>query len=112
MPDTRPAPQKQSELHRKVWSLHCGRSRQALVRVVPDADSPLYCVAWPDIGLSPPANLARCRDTARVWAERSWVIEHRNLSVAQRLKLLDNFLWSASPIRQNGSASIRQRARS
>jgi hypothetical protein len=64
-------------LIRKVWSLHHGRSRKAIVRVVPDAHFPLYRIAWPDIGLSPPANLARCMDAARHWAERQVLIEDR-----------------------------------
>ena len=64
-------------LIRKVWSLHHGRSRKAIVRVVPDPHFPLYRIAWPDIGLSPPANLARCMDAARHWAERQVLIEDR-----------------------------------
>jgi hypothetical protein len=86
---------------RKVWSLHHGRSRKTIVRVVPDADySPLYRVLWSDIGLSPIANLTRCKAAALEWAERNAVTKHRNLSVAQRLKSLDNFLWSSSPMRR------------
>jgi hypothetical protein len=85
---------------RKVWSLHHGRSRKTIVRVVPDADSPLYRVLWSDIGPSPIANLTRCKYAALEWAERSAVTKHRNLSVVQRLKSLDNFLWSSSPMRR------------
>jgi hypothetical protein len=85
----------------KVWSLHHGRRRKTIVRVVPDADSPLYRVQWLDTGLSPIANLTRCKDAALEWAERNAVTKHRNLSVAQRLKSLDNFLWSSSPMRRN-----------
>jgi hypothetical protein len=91
---------------RKVWSLHHGRARKALVRVVPDTDSLLYRIDWPDIGQSPAAHLARCIDAARQWAERSWVTEHRNLSVAQRLKSLGNFSWSASPMRPNEEGGL------
>lgn len=85
-------------LARKVWSLHRGRSRKAIVRVVPDADSPRYRIAWPD-GLSPPANLTRCKDAARQWAERKVLTEDRKNTAGRRLKLLENFSWSASPIR-------------
>jgi hypothetical protein len=83
---------------RKVWSLHHGRSRKAIVRVVPDANSPNYRIVWPDIGLSPSANLARCMDAARHWAERKVLIEDRKNTAGRRLKSLDNFLWAASPI--------------
>jgi hypothetical protein len=58
-------------------------------------------VIWPDIGPSPPANLTRCKAAALEWAERNVATEHRNLSMAQRLKLLNNFSWSSSPLRQN-----------
>jgi hypothetical protein len=85
---------------RRFWSLHRGRSRKPLVRVVPDASSPLYRIDWPDIGLSVPANLTRCKDAARQWTERKVLTEDRNLCVAQRLKSLDNFCWLASPVRQ------------
>jgi hypothetical protein len=87
-------------LARKVRALHHGRCRKAIVRVVPDADSPLYRILWSDIGLSPIANLTRCKDAALEWAERNAVTEHRNLSVAQPLKSLDNFSWSSSPMRR------------
>ena len=84
---------------RKVWSLHRGRSRNTIVRVEPDADSPLYRVLWSNIGPSPIANLTRCKDAALEWAERNAVTKHRNLSVAQRLKSLNNFWWWSSPMR-------------
>jgi hypothetical protein len=92
------------ELHRcrnprKSWSLHHGGS--TVVGVVPDADSLLYRIIWPDIGLSPPANLPRCMDAARQWAEQRVLTEHPKLAVAQRLKLLNNFSWSSSLVRQN-----------
>jgi hypothetical protein len=71
---------------------------------VRDERSQLYRIAWPDTGFSPPANLARCMDAAAAWAERSFIAEHRNLCVARRLKSL-NFFWrSASPVRRNGGA--------
>ena len=82
----------------KVWSLHHGRSRKTIVRVAPDANSPLYRIAWPNIGLSPPANLTRCMDAARQWAERKVLTEDRKNTAGRRLKSLDNFSWSASPI--------------
>ena len=84
----------------QVWSLHRGRLRTPLVRVVPDNGTPLYRIDWPDIGLSAAANLTRCMDAAREWAEQSFVTEHRKQSGARRLKSLDNFSWSASPVRQ------------
>jgi hypothetical protein len=93
-------PSKPSTKYSQAWSLFRGRSRAPLVRVVPDHGSALYRIAWPDIGLSPAANLARCLDAARAWAERNWATEQRNLSVAQRLKSLRSFSWSASPMRQ------------
>jgi hypothetical protein len=55
----------------------------------------IYRIEWPDVGLSP-ANLTRCRSAALEWAERNLITEHRNLSVAQRLKSLNNFWWSSS----------------
>jgi hypothetical protein len=85
---------------RRFWSLHQGRSRKPLVWVVPGDVSPLYRIDWPDIGLSAPANLTRCKDAAWLWAERKALTECRNLSVAQRLRSLNNFWWLASPIRQ------------
>jgi hypothetical protein len=86
----------------QAWALYQGRSRTPLLRVVPDSGSPLYRVAWPDIGLSPTANLTRCLNAARDWAEWQFVAEHRNLGAARRLNSLNNFSWSASPMRQNG----------
>jgi hypothetical protein len=75
---------------------------RVVLRVVPaENGSPLYRIEWPDIGLSDPANLSRCRQAAIEWAEQCWLTDHRNLSVAQRLKSLDNFSWSSSPVRQN-----------
>ena len=86
--------------HTIVYSLHSGRSRRALVRVVLDCCG-LYRVAWPDIGLSDLANLTRCKAAAREWAERNTVLEDRKTNVARRLKSLDNFWWSWSYIAQN-----------
>jgi len=57
-------------------------------------------IEWPDIGLSDLANLTRCKDAALAWAEQQVAAEHRNLSVAQRLKSLKNFQWSSSLVRQ------------
>src|SRR5262249_40978472 len=87
-----------------IYSLHHGRSRAARVRVVADVRSRLYRIAWPDIGLSAPANLARCRDAAREWAEHEFLINHRKMGGARRLKSLDNFWWSSSPIASNATA--------
>lgn len=88
------------QVTRRFWSLHHGRSLKPLVRIVPDAGSPLYRIEWPDIGLSDLANLTRCKDAALTWAERKVATEHRNLAVARRLKLLSNFRWSSSLVRQ------------
>jgi hypothetical protein len=77
-----------------VFSLHCGSSRRALVRVLPCG--PLYRIAWPDIGLSQPANLARCQSAAREWAERNLMTDRHKMSGARRLKSLNNFWWSSS----------------
>jgi hypothetical protein len=70
-----------------------------LVRVVPDSDSPLYRIAWPDIGLSPTANLSRCLDAARAWAEWKAITEDRKNNAARRLKSLNNMSWAAAPMR-------------
>jgi hypothetical protein len=94
---------KPSNNHSQAWSLHRGRLRTPLVRLVPDDGSPLYRIAWPDIGLSAAANLSRCKDAAREWAEHSFLTDHRKMSGARRLKSLDNFSWSALPVRQNGA---------
>jgi len=85
----------------KTYSLHRGRSHRAIVRVVPDYQTALYRIAWPDIGLSHIANLTRCKAAAREWAERKTVTEDRKLSAARRLKSLNNFWWSSSYVAQN-----------
>jgi hypothetical protein len=85
----------------KSYSLHHGRSHRVIVRVVPDYQTALYRIAWPDIGLSDIANLTRCKAAAREWAERKTVTEDRKLSAARCLKSLDNFWWSSSYVAQN-----------
>ena len=85
---------------KRIHSLHHGRSRRTIVRILPDSGA-LYRIEWPDIGLSAPANLTRCMEAAREWAERRFLAEHRKMSDARRLKSLDNFSWSASPIRRD-----------
>lgn len=87
------------QANRQAYSLHRGRSRKAIVRVIPDGI--VFRIEWPDIGPSAPANLTRCMSAAVEWAERSVMTEQRKNSVARRLKSLDNFWWSASPVRQN-----------
>jgi hypothetical protein len=84
-----------------VYSLHRGRSQRVIVRVVPDYQTALYRIAWPDIGFSGTANLTRCKDAAREWAERNAVLEDRKTNAARRLKSLDNFWWSSSYIAHN-----------
>jgi hypothetical protein len=86
--------------HTIVYSLHRGRSRRALVRVVSDG-SGLFRVEWPDIGLSDLTNLSRAKAAAREWAERNTVLADRKTSAARRLKSLDNFWWSWSCVAQN-----------
>jgi hypothetical protein len=86
--------------HTIVYSLHRGRSRRALVRVLSDCCG-LYRVEWPDRGLSDLANLTRCKAAVREWAERNAVLEDRKTSAARRLKSLDNFWWSTSYIAHN-----------
>jgi hypothetical protein len=83
-----------------AWLLR--HQSKILARVVRDEATPLWRVVWPDIAPSPPANLARCMHAAQQWAERSYVTEHRKNGVARSLKSLDNFSWSASPVRLNG----------
>ena len=82
-----------------VYSLHRGRSRRPLVRVIPDCRG-LFRVEWPDIGLSGLANLTRCKAAAREWAEREAMTKDRKSGAARRLKSLDNFWWSWSYIAQ------------
>jgi hypothetical protein len=54
----------------KICHLHFGGARTPLVTVVPDRDWPgMYRVHWPDRGVSPMANLTRCREAARRFAE-------------------------------------------
>ena len=51
-----------------VWSLHRGRSRKSVVRVIPDSD--LFQIEWPDTGLSDWTNLTRAKAAALEWGER------------------------------------------
>jgi hypothetical protein len=90
---------------RRIYSLHRGRSKRLIVHIAPDHSTGLYRIAWPDIGLSDVTNLTRAKDAAREWAERKAVTEDRKLPVARRLKSLDNFWWSASPVRQTAEAA-------
>ena len=57
--------------HAQTDQLSHGRSKQVLVEVVRDARTGLWRVAWPDGQFSGLANLARCRDAARLWARPS-----------------------------------------
>src|SRR5262245_38583154 len=89
-----------------MWSLHRGRLRKPLVCVVPEHDSPLYRILWPDLGPSAPANLSRCIDAAQQWAEQSALTEDRKSNAARRLRSLNNLLWSRSWVRQNGREAM------
>ena len=88
-----------------IYCLHRGRSRKVLVRIIPHGELPhLYQIEWPDIGLSDLTKLSRAKAAALEWAERQ-VIEDRKLPVARRLKSLDNFSWSSSPMRYFSEAA-------
>jgi len=66
---------------RPAYALNRGRSKRALVRIVPDGI--LYRIAWPDIGLSDLCNLTRAKAAALEWAQ------HKEMKwpAAQRLPL-------------------------
>lgn len=52
-------------------SLHFGGVAKPIVVIGPDARWPgMFRVVWPDAGISPVANLTRCKAAAREWAER------------------------------------------
>jgi hypothetical protein len=82
--------------------LNDGRGR-ALVGLVPDEK--LWRIEWPDTGLSDVVNLTRAKDAARLWAERQVITEDRKTNAARRLKSLDNFSWSSSPVRNSRRAA-------
>jgi hypothetical protein len=52
---------------REPIGLYRGRSKRALVRIVPDGT--LYRIEWPDIGLSDLCNLSRAKAAAPEWAQ-------------------------------------------
>jgi hypothetical protein len=89
-----------------IRSLQHGRSRKCLVRVVRDEQTPLYRIAWPDIGLSAAANLSRCCDAAERWAAQKFLTDNRKMNAARALKSLNNFSWLASPVRLQGEAAL------
>ena len=88
-----------------IHTLYRGRSRHPIVRVIPDGV--LYRIEWPDIGLSDVTNLTRAKAAALEWAQQKAVTEGRNLSVAQRLKSLDNFVWVSSLVRSAANLDLR-----
>jgi hypothetical protein len=92
--------------HRNVatYRLHHGRSKKAILEIIADDAPGLFRIVWPDIGLSDRANLTRCKVAALEWAQHQKMARGRNLSVAQRLKSLSNFLWSGpySDLKQPG----------
>ena len=94
---------------KRAYSLHHGRLRRPIVRILPDSAA-LYRIEWPDIGLSAPANLARCMEAALAWGEQRLLTEHRKMNGARRLKSLDNFSWSASPVAPMPTGSPRRAA--
>src|SRR5262249_35437243 len=85
------------------YRLHYGQSQTPVLEIIPDPTG-LYRIAWPDSGLSDLANLTRCKQAALEWAAHQRMANGSNLSVAQRLKSLKNFSWSASYIRQKRAA--------
>lgn len=87
----------------RVYSLHRGRSKRPIVRIIPDRE--LYRIDWPDIGLSDLTNLTHAKQAALEWAERKAVTEDRKNNAARRLKSLNNFWWSASPMPLNVEAA-------
>jgi hypothetical protein len=53
----------------KIHRLYLGRSSRPILKIVPDAAWPgLYRIHWPDGRVSPPGNLTRAKDAARLWA--------------------------------------------
>jgi len=93
--------QRTSQMPRLIYSLHRGRSQRALIRVIPDGR--LYRVEWPDVGISDLTNLTRAKDAAFQWAESKALVEDRKTNAARRLKSLNNFYWSSSPVAQNAA---------
>jgi hypothetical protein len=92
-----------------AFRLHHANSKRVLAAVVRDGRPGMYRVRWPDLGLSDVANLTRCCDAARRWAERQLMTEPGKLSTAARLKSLNNFSWSSSPIEQKAFRGIAGR---
>jgi hypothetical protein len=86
-----------------IYCLHRGRSRRTIVRII--QDGVLYRIEWPDIGLSDRTNLTRAKATALEWAEHRAVVEDRKTNAARRLKSLNNFWWSSSPIAHERAAA-------
>jgi DUF1009 family protein len=87
----------------KIYSLHRGRSRKPLVRIITDGQ--LYRIEWPDIGLSDVVNLTRAKAAALEWAQHKAMTEDRKKSGARRLKSLNNFSWLSSPMRYFSEAA-------
>jgi hypothetical protein len=83
--------------------LRHGTGRE-LVRIVPDKDTPLWRIEWPDIGLSAPVNRTRAKEAARLWAESEMLRDLRKNGAERALKSLDNFSWKSSPMRSRKAA--------
>jgi hypothetical protein len=90
----------------RAYALHHGRSRKPIMRIVPD-DFGLYRIVWPDLDVSAPANLSRCKEAALEWAEQRFLTDHRKMNGARRLNSLNNFSWSASPIAPSAMEGLR-----
>jgi hypothetical protein len=95
--------QSNSFCNLKAYSLHRGRSRKPIVRIIPSGS--LYRIEWPDIGLSDLTNLTRAKAAALEWAQQKAMTGDRKLPVARRLKSLDNFWWSSSYVAANERAA-------
>jgi hypothetical protein len=76
----------------RVYRLSRAGSKRPLVEIV--QDGALYRIHWPDGEISDLANLTRCCDGAREWAERETMTAPGKISGARRLKSLENFSWS------------------
>jgi hypothetical protein len=88
-----------AQMSQLIYSLHRGRSRRTLIRIVPCGT--LFKIEWPDGARSDLANLTRCKDAAREWCEHRALLEDRKNNAAQRLNSLNNFWWSLSCVAQN-----------
>jgi hypothetical protein len=57
---------------------HYGQSQTPVLEIIPDPTG-LYCIAWPDIGLSDVAILTRSKQAALGWAQLNSLAKDRKL---------------------------------